>query len=112
MGKTAQWFSDWLESNNVSYFKYLSRNVAGEETFDASSNLTCYYDETLVPLTNYRNEEVVSDGQIYVDGANILASGITENDKFVMPDGEDRYPQKIRKYYDETGALDYLIVYL
>jgi hypothetical protein len=112
MGKTAQWFSDWLVSNSVSYFKYLSRDVAGVESYDASTNLTCYLDETIVQLTNYRNEEVVSDAQIFIDGANSLASGITENDKFVLPDGEDRYPQKIRKYYDETGAMDYLIVYV
>ena len=112
MGKTAQWFSDWLTSNNVSYFKYVSRNVAGEETFDASSNLPCYLDETNIQILNYANEEVVSDAHIFIDGAGALASGITQNDKFVLPGGRVGYPQKIRKYYDETGAMDYLIVYL
>ena len=112
MGKTADYFSDWLASNSVAYFKYVSRDVAGEETFLASSSLSCYIDETIVRMYNYRNEEVVSDAHLYIDGSNSLASDITENDKFVLPDGEDRYVQKIRKYYDETGAMDYLIVYL
>ena len=112
MGKTAKWFTDWLASNDVSYFKYTSRNVAGEETFDASSNLPCYLDETIIQLINYSNEEVVSDAHLFINGSHALVAGITVNDKFVLPDGENRYVQKIRKYHDETGAMDYLIVYL
>jgi len=112
MGKTSQYFKDWLESNNVSYFKYSTINVAGEETYDASSNLPCYLDETNRRILNYENEEIISDAQVFVKGDQSEASGITNRDKIVLPDGEDRYPQKIRKYYDETGALDYLIVYL
>ena len=111
MGKTAEHFSDWLAVCSVSYFKWLSQSVAGDDTFDASSNLSCYIDETLRPITNFMNEEIVSDAQLFINGSNALVSGITSKDKFVL-DEEDRYPQKIRKYRDEMGTIDYVVVFL
>jgi len=111
MGKTSEFFSDWLESNNVSYYKWLSRAVNGEDTFDASANLPCYKYEVIRQVINFRNEEVVSDTQLFVDGDNAFASGISSNDKFVLND-RARFPQMISKYYDENGVMDYLLIYL
>jgi len=111
MGKTAEYFDDWLQSNDIPYSKWVSRNVAGEDTFDASSNLSCYKYEVIRQIINFRNEEVVSDTQLFVNGDNSLASGISSNDKFVIND-KNRFPQMISKYYDEDGIMDYLIVYL
>jgi len=111
MGKTAEYFDDWLESNNVSYYKWLSRAVNGEDTFDASANLSCYKYEVIRQIVNFRNEEVVSDTQLFVNGDNALASGISSNDKFVI-DSRNRFPQMISKYYDEEGTMDYILIYL
>lgn len=112
MGKFSDYFKDWLELTDVSYFKYITVNVAGEATYEASANLPGYLDETVRRIINYSNQEVITDAQFYIKGDHALASGITSQDKFVLPDDKVGFPQKIRRYRDETGVIDYLIVYL
>lgn len=111
MGKTAEYFSDWLESNSVPYYKWASHGVGGDDTFDASSNLLCYRYDVIRQIMNFQNEEIISDTQLFIDGDNEFASGITNKDKFIVDD-KSRFPQMINKYYDEDGVMDYILIYL
>lgn len=110
MGKTMQYFLGWL-NNTVIYEKFLIRDGAGEETYEASSNLSCYLEGRTTLVIGPSGEEVISTEKIYIDGADTKASGITEDDRFTVR-SKVRPVQSIARYYDETGTLDYLVVYL
>ena len=105
-----QHFSDWL-NNVVIYEKYLSRDGVGQETYEASSNLSCYIEGRTTLVIGPRGEEVISTERLIIDGADTKASGITENDRFTVRN-RARTVQSIARYYDEAGTLDYLVVYL
>ena len=110
MGKTMQHFSDWL-NNTVIYEKFLARDGAGEETYEASSNLSCYIEGRTALVIGPKGEEIISTERLIIDGADDKASGITEDDRFTVR-GRARPVQSIARYYDEAGTLDYLVVYL
>ena len=110
MGKTMKHFLDWLNVTVV-YEKFLARDGAGEETYEASSNLSCYLEGRTALVISPSGEEVTSTERLYIDGADTKASGITEDDRFTVR-GKARPVQSIARYYDETGTLDYLVVYL
>lgn len=105
-----QYFSDWLQCT-VIYEKFLIRDGAGEESYEASSNLSCYIEGRTTIVRNKKGEEVVSDERLYIDGEEKVASGITEDDRFTLR-GRERPVQSIARLNDETGTLDYLVVYL
>jgi len=105
-----KYFTDWLQ-NTVIYEKFLSRGGAGEETYEASSNISCYIEGRTTLAISPKGEEVISTEKMYIDGADSKASGITEDDRFTV-DSRKRPVKSIARYYDEEGTLDYLVVYL
>ena len=110
MGNTMKYFTDWLQ-NTVIYEKFLLRDGAGEETYEASSNISCYIEGRTTLTIGLKGEEVISTERLYINGADSKASGITEDDRFTIASRE-RPVKSIAKYYDEEGTLDYLVVYL
>ncbi len=111
MGLTSKHFKDWLNSFNVDYYEWKSRNVAGEDTFEPKAVLSCYVDETIHRITDFRNEEVISNAQLYIDGDNELIPSIKPEDKFVLNE-IDCFPKNFHKFRDEEGNLDVMVVYL
>jgi len=103
-------FTGWLQCTAI-YEKFLIRDGAGEESYGASSSFPCYIEGKTSIVRSAAGEEVVSTERLYIDGEETIAAGITEDDRFTVG-GRARPVQFIAKYYDETGTLDYLVVYL
>jgi len=112
MGKTMDYFSDWLDLT-VNYKKQLSMDGFGQVTFDDAEALDCYIHGTVVEVVNDKNENVVSQQQLYFNGGNATEAAIDFGDVF-STETPDRYrPVKsIGKFYDEDGELDLVVVYL
>jgi len=103
-------FTGWLRCVAV-YEKFLTRDGAGEESYETSSDLPCYVEGKTAMVRSAVGEEVVSTERLYIDGEEEVAPGITEDDRFTVR-GRARPVQFIARYNDETGTLDYLVVYL
>ena len=110
MGKTGSYFTDWL-TQSVNYKKKLSTDGFGQVTFDDAEALDCYTLGILTEVVNDKNETVLYNQQIYLDGANDTEAAIDFGDMFAI---DDRYrPVKsIDKFYDEDADLDWVVVYL
>ncbi len=110
MGKTMKHFTGWLQLD-VDYYKWLSRDGVSQDAYGASSSVNCYIVGSTQIVRNARQEEITSLQQLYIDGEDSIAAGITEDDKFYVS-GKDRPVQALGPFYDESGTLDYLVVYL
>jgi len=110
MGKTIDYFIDWL-TQTVNYKKQLSMDGFGQDTFDDAEELACYIHGTVVEVVNDKNENVLSNQQIYLDGENATEAAIDFGDVFEV-DSRYRPIQSINKFYDEDGDLDLVVVYL
>ena len=60
------YFSDWLDLT-VNYKKQLSMDGFGQVTFDDAEALDCYIHGTVVEVVNDKNENVVSQQQLYFE---------------------------------------------
>lgn len=110
MGETMKHITGWLQYTAV-YYKWVSRDGVGKDTYETPSDVLCYKAGNTELVRNVNNEEVVSMEQLYIDGDHDVAAGITEDDMFHVND-RDRPVRALGPFYDETGALDYLVVYL
>jgi len=110
MGKTIQYFTDWL-TNTVNYKKKLSMDGYGQPTYDAEVELGCYIHGTVMKVTNDKGEEVLSNQQIYFNGENTTVAAIDFGDVFEISDTY-RPLKSLDKFYDEEAVLDLVVVYL
>ena len=110
MGKTIQYFTDWL-TNTVNYKKKLSMDGYGQVTFDTVKALDCYIYGIVTEVVNDKNENVVSNRQIYFNGANAVEAAIDFGDVFEI-DSRYRPVKSISKFYDEDGDLDLVVIFL
>ena len=114
MGKTTDYFKDWM-NKTVYYKKKLSMDGFGQVTFDTAETLDCYIHGTVTEVVNDKNEDVLSNQQIYLDGENATEAAIDFGDVFkVGSEVDDPYlPVKsIDKFYDEDGDLDLVVIFL
>ena len=110
MGKTIDYFSDWLDQT-VNYKKKLSMDGYGQVTFDDAEALDCYIHGTVTEVVNDKNENVLSNRQIYLDGGNAIEAAVDFGDVFEV-DSVYRPIKSISKFYDEDGSLDLVVVFL
>ena len=112
MGKTLAYFREWL-TKSVIYEQKLSMNGVGQITYasDPEVTLDCYIHGTIQEVTNDKGEEVISNQQLYLDGADSTVSTIDFGDRFKI-DGRYRKILSIDKFYDEDGDLDLVVIYL
>lgn len=110
MGRFIDEFNDWLNQSIV-HKPYVSRNITDEKTYGASSNIECYIEGGQRQIINFENNEVISTERLYFDGSDSTVSSITIDD-FISLDSRERPIQRITKYYNENGDLDFLVVYL
>lgn len=110
MGKTTDYFKDWM-SNSVNYKKKLSMDGFGQVTFDNAEALDCYVHGTVTEVVNDKNENVLSNQQIYLNGENATEAAIDFGDVFKV-DSKYIPVKSIDKFYDEDGDLDLVVVFL
>ena len=110
MGKTTDYFSDWM-NDSVSYKKKLSMDGFGQVTFDDAEDLDCYIHGTITEVVNDKNEMVLSRQQIYFNGSNATEAAVDFGDVFKI-DSDYRPVKSIDKFYDEDGDLDLVVVFL
>jgi len=110
MGKTIQYFTEWL-TNTVNYGKKLSMDAYGQVTFASDVELDCYIHGTVVEVTNDKGEEVISNQQIYFNGENVTVAAIDFGDRFKIADTY-KLMKSISKFYDENAVMDLVVVYL
>jgi hypothetical protein len=113
MGKTLPYFEEWMAEQTVNYKAKVSMNGVGQITYASDpTELDCYIHGTRTRVVNDKNEEVISNQQIYLDGSDSTVASIDFGDVFSI--GSDRYRQilSIDKFYDEDGDLDLVVVYL
>lgn len=107
-------FETWL-NNTVIYKKWISQDGAGDIVYASDGvSLSCYITGTNTIITNDKGEEIVSSQQIYLDGSNSTVAEIALADfkGIISLSSRNRPIQSIEKFYDETGLLDLVVLYL
>lgn len=88
---------------------WATRNKNDESTYSPTTvSIPCRIQRKIVLIPSPDGKDVVSNGQIFVDGAAV----ITINDKITLPDGTT--PQILNLYSspDELGAAYYKCIYV
>lgn len=113
MSRTMKYFKPWL-NRNVLYEKFdPPRSGANEKNYEDPVSVSCYIEGRTSRVVTVRGEEVLSRRQVYIEGdsSEIAAPDITEDDRFVL-NGVIYPVRAIERWFDETGNLDCVVVFL
>ena len=114
MGNTMKHFSDWT-NNTVVYKEKISQSGAGDIVYASEgTTLHCYISGETVMTVNDKGDQIVSNQQIYLDGAVTGVSTIdfAELTGIFVVASRKRPIKAIDPFYDEDGNMDLVVVYL
>jgi len=115
MGKTTDYFKDWI-TTKVTYDKKSSMDGVGNITY-ASDTVDCYIQGMQIRVVNDKGEDITSSQQLYLNGNGKttknkwFVTSINFGDRFKL-DNVYRPVKSIDKFRDEDGVIDLVVVYL
>jgi len=83
-------------------------NVYGDPVYDQPVPYPALIQRDIKMIRNTKGQEVISTGQIYLDGTVSVAL----KDRITLPDGAQPPIQSISIEYDETGKEHHKVVYI
>lgn len=100
-----------LMTQTTAWHKLVSRNGAGERTYDQPVNISCYITGGSWLIKDFTGEEVVSNTKLFVDGGDFSRLPI-EGDLFTDDLGKARPLKKVNRFYHPEMGVSILEVFL
>lgn len=100
---------DDLMPHRISVAAMTGTNEYGRKTYASpAATYSCLFDDTKELTRNDQGEFLTVSRVAYI---NSLGNPLTEDDKFVFPDGTSRPVVRIQTHYDEDGTIHSVTVY-